>query len=167
MPIAELRAVVLDTPEPRKLAEFYRALVGGEITSDDGEWVTLRDGGLVLLSFQLAPDYQPPVWPSAEHGQQFHIDVTVDDVDRAEAEVLALGATKHEVQPPEARGVAGLPRPDRAPLLPVLGLATSPTTTPMACRTCSSGGAAPHDCQHSSSSAGRRPVADDAADLVP
>ena len=32
MPIAELRAVVLDTPEPRKLAEFYRALVGGEIT---------------------------------------------------------------------------------------------------------------------------------------
>ena len=27
MPIAELRAVVLDTPEPRKLAEFYRALV--------------------------------------------------------------------------------------------------------------------------------------------
>ena len=101
MPIAELRAVVLDTPEPRKLAEFYRALVGGEITSDDGEWVTLRDGATVLLSFQLAPDYQPPVWPSAEHGQQFHIDVSVEDVDRAEAEVLALGATKHEAQPPE------------------------------------------------------------------
>jgi hypothetical protein len=43
MPIAELRAVVLDTPEPRKLAEFYRALVGGEITYDDGEWAKLRD----------------------------------------------------------------------------------------------------------------------------
>jgi catechol-2,3-dioxygenase len=99
--IAELRAVVLDTPEPRKLAEFYRALVGGEIVDDDGEWVTLRDGATVLLSFQLAPDYQPPVWPSAERGQQFHIDVTVDDVDQAEAEVLALGATKHQVQPPE------------------------------------------------------------------
>jgi catechol-2,3-dioxygenase len=101
MTIAELRAVVLDTPEPRKLAEFYRALVGGEITYDDGEWVKLRDGDTVVLSFQLAPDYQPPVWPSAEHGQQFHIDVSVDDVDRAEAEVLDLGATKHEVQPPE------------------------------------------------------------------
>jgi hypothetical protein len=103
MPIAELRAVVLDTPEPRKLADFYRALVGGEITYDDGEWVKLRDGGTVVLSFQLATDYQPPVWPSAERGQQFHIDVTVDegDIDRAEAEVLALGATKHEVQPPE------------------------------------------------------------------
>src|SRR4029453_10184280 len=104
MPIAALRAVVLDTPEPRKLAEFYRALVGGEITYDDGEWVNLRDGATVLLSFQLAPDYQAPVWPSAEHGQQFHIDVSVDDVDRAEADVLALGATKHEVQPPEGEG---------------------------------------------------------------
>ena len=102
MPIAALRAVVLDTPEPRKLAEFYRALVGGEITYDDGEWVKLRDGDTVVLSFQLAADYRPPVWPSAEQGQQFHIDVSVDDVDRAEAEVLALGATKHEVQPPES-----------------------------------------------------------------
>jgi hypothetical protein len=99
MPIAQLRAVVLDTPEPRKLAEFYRALVGGEITYDDGEWVKLRDGASVVFSFQLAPDYQPPVWPSAEHGQQFHVDVTVDDLERAEAEVLSLGATKHDVQP--------------------------------------------------------------------
>lgn len=99
--IARLRAVVLDTPDPRGLAEFYRALVGGEITDDDGEWVTLRDGGAVKLSFQLAPDYRPPVWPSAEHGQQFHIDVTVDDIDAADAQVLALGAREHEVQPRE------------------------------------------------------------------
>ena len=49
MTIAELRAVVLDTPDPRKLAEFYRALVGGEITYDDGEWVKLRDGGFVII----------------------------------------------------------------------------------------------------------------------
>src|SRR4029450_12976854 len=30
--IATLRAVVLDCPDPRGLAAFYRALVGGEIT---------------------------------------------------------------------------------------------------------------------------------------
>jgi hypothetical protein len=82
------------------LAEFYRALVGGEIVYADDEWVNLTDGGDVKLAFQLSPDYQPPVWPSAEHGQQFHIDVTVDDVDAAEAQVLALGARKHEMQPP-------------------------------------------------------------------
>jgi Glyoxalase-like domain len=97
--IAQMRAVVLDCPDPRALAEFYRALVGGDITYADDDWVNLRDGGNVLLSFQRAPDYQAPDWPGVEHGQQFHIDVTVDDVDRAEPQVLALGARRTDLQP--------------------------------------------------------------------
>ncbi len=94
-----MRAVVLDCPDPRALAEFYRALVGGEVTYADDDWVNLRDGGNVLLSFQRVSDYQPPDWPSAQHGQQFHIDVTVDDVDQSEQQVLALGARRTELQP--------------------------------------------------------------------
>jgi len=94
-----MRAVVLDCPDPRALAEFYRGLVGGEITHADDEWVDLRDGANVLLSFQRASDYRPPDWPSGEHGQQFHLDLTVDDVDRAEDQVLALGARRTELQP--------------------------------------------------------------------
>jgi catechol-2,3-dioxygenase len=104
MTIARMRAVVLDCPEPRALADFYRELVGGEITWDDGEWVNLRDGAQVLLSFQRATDYQPPEWPNPDRPQQFHIDVTVDDVDEAERQVLALGARKHELQPGEKEG---------------------------------------------------------------
>jgi len=104
VPIAKLRSIVLDCPDPRSLAEFYRSLVGGEITHADDDWVNLRGGESVLLSFQRAPDYRPPEWPSAENPQQFHIDVTVDDVDAAEPEVLALGATKHDVQPGEEEG---------------------------------------------------------------
>jgi catechol-2,3-dioxygenase len=98
--IARMRAVVLDCPDPRALAKFYRELVGGEITDADDDWVKLRDGSEVLLSFQRSLDYQPPVWPKGGGcGQQFHIDVTVDDVDEAEKQVLALGATRHPVQP--------------------------------------------------------------------
>jgi catechol-2,3-dioxygenase len=99
--IAKMRAVALDCPEPRALAEFYRELVGGDITYADHEWVNLRDGDTVLLSFQLAPDHQPPTWPEPDRPQQFHIDVTVEEarLDEAEQKVLALGATKHEVQP--------------------------------------------------------------------
>jgi catechol-2,3-dioxygenase len=99
MAIARMRAVVLDCPDPGALAEFYRQLVGGEITYADDEWVNLRDGGDVRLSFQRAPDYRPPEWPIGERGQQFHIDVTVDDVDQAEAQVLALGAARTGLQP--------------------------------------------------------------------
>jgi hypothetical protein len=84
------------------LAEFYAGLVGGEVTVVDAEWVTLRDGGDVLLSFQKVDDHQPPDWPGHERPQQFHIDVTVDNIEQAEPEVLALGARRHESQPPEA-----------------------------------------------------------------
>ena len=62
--IAKMRAVVLDCPDPAALAEFYHALLGGDITYADDDWVNLRDGGNVLLSFQRAPDYQPPDWPA-------------------------------------------------------------------------------------------------------
>jgi catechol-2,3-dioxygenase len=99
MAIATMRAVVLDCPDPRALAEFYRALVGGEITAADDDWVALRDDDKVFLSFQRAPGYQAPDWPAAEHGQQVHLDVTVDDVDEAEQQVLALGAHCASVQP--------------------------------------------------------------------
>jgi hypothetical protein len=99
--IAKIRAVVLDCPEPRALAEFYRELVGGDITYADEEWVSLRDDDTVLLSFQLAPDYQPPTWPEPDRPQQFHLDVTVEEaqLDEAEQKVLALGARRHELQP--------------------------------------------------------------------
>jgi catechol-2,3-dioxygenase len=98
--IAKLRAVVLDCPDPVGLAEFYGALVGGEINVvDDGDWVTLRDGADVRLSFQRAEGYQPPGWPDPDRPQHFHIDVTVDEVDTAEKQVLALGATKTALQP--------------------------------------------------------------------
>lgn len=81
------------------MADFYRHLVGGEVTYADDDWVNLRDGDQVLLSFQRAPGYEPPVWPSDDGSQQFHVDVTVDDVDAAEPQVLALGATRHDTQP--------------------------------------------------------------------
>jgi hypothetical protein len=98
--IAKLRAVVLDCQDPVGLARFYGALVGGEVTEHDGgDWVTLRDGADVRLSFQRVDGYQPPDWPSGDKPQQFHIDVTVEDVDIAEKQVLALGATRHAVQP--------------------------------------------------------------------
>lgn len=53
----------------------------------------------MLLSFQRAAGYQPPDWPNPVNGQQFHLDVTVDDVDVAEEQVLDLGARRTELQP--------------------------------------------------------------------
>ncbi len=37
------------------------------------------------LAFQEVSGYVAPRWPEEEGGQQFHLDLTVDDLDRGEA----------------------------------------------------------------------------------
>ncbi|BBC33711.1 Glyoxalase family protein [Streptomyces graminofaciens] len=92
MAIAKLDVVVLDCPDPVALAGFYAEVLGGEV-SDQGDWVDLEvPGGGASLAFQEAPGFVPPEWPSADHSQQFHLDLTVEDMDAAEKAVLALGA---------------------------------------------------------------------------
>jgi catechol-2,3-dioxygenase len=102
--IARMRTVVIDCPDPAVLAEFYRRLVGGQVTSVADDWVVLEAESGHRLAFQQADEYAPPTWPTAERPQQLHLDVTIDDIDEAEPAVLAIGATRHEVQPGEADG---------------------------------------------------------------
>jgi catechol 2,3-dioxygenase-like lactoylglutathione lyase family enzyme len=103
-PIARLRTIVLDCPDPAALAAFYRELVGGEVRSISDDWVVLQADRGWRLAFQRAEDFVPPTWPYPERPQQLHLDVTVDDIEPAEAAVLAAGARKHEVQPGVAEG---------------------------------------------------------------
>jgi catechol 2,3-dioxygenase-like lactoylglutathione lyase family enzyme len=99
-PVARLQVIALDCPDPDALAAFYSAVLGARIEQgDDADWVQLapRDG--TPLAFQRVPDHRPPQWPGAEHPQQMHLDLEVDDLDAGEAAVVALGARKHDVQP--------------------------------------------------------------------
>ncbi|MFE2277332.1 VOC family protein [Streptomyces sp. NPDC059454] len=91
MSVAKVGSVVLDCADPRALADFYAGIVGGAVV-DEGEWVDLKVPGGPVLAFQASPGHVPPRWPSADGSQQFHLDLTVEDLDAAEKEVLALGA---------------------------------------------------------------------------
>ncbi|MDE1674731.1 VOC family protein [Nocardia gipuzkoensis] len=91
--VGQLRSVVLDCPEPRKLARFYRELLGGELLEDDDDWVVLVETSGRRIAFQTAPQYKPPRFPDPEASQQIHFDVLVDDIAEAEPVALALGAT--------------------------------------------------------------------------
>jgi predicted enzyme related to lactoylglutathione lyase len=97
--IAKFGAIALDCREPRELARFYASVLDLPINRDEPDWVQLTLPGQIALAFQLAPDHVPPVWPSAEHPQQMHLDLDVTDLDAAEERVVALGARKHEHQP--------------------------------------------------------------------
>ncbi len=92
--IGELRSVVLDCRDPHALAHFYSELLGWPVVRVDGDWVDIADGQGRRLSFQHAPDHQPPRWPDPGFPQQVHLDIGVRDIAEAEAEVLALGATR-------------------------------------------------------------------------
>ena len=91
--IGRLEKTVLDCPDPRALAAFYAEVLGMQVTHDDGDWVVIgREPGMRELAFQRDPDYSPPSWPDPERPQHEHLDIRVDDVEPAEAAVLALGA---------------------------------------------------------------------------
>ncbi|MFI9806195.1 VOC family protein [Streptomyces sp. NPDC052301] len=91
MALAKLGVVVLDCPDPRALAGFYAGVLGGTVEGDE-EWVDLTLPGGQALAFQRAPEHVPPVWPSGDGAQQFHLDLVVEDLDAAEKGVLELGA---------------------------------------------------------------------------
>ncbi|MFI1397301.1 VOC family protein [Streptomyces sp. NPDC020681] len=103
MTIATLGTVVLDCPDPVALGRFYAAVLGGDIEKDGEDWVNLTGAPGVPLAFQAAPGFVPPKWPAPDSSQQFHLDLTVDDLDAAEEQVLALGAKPLEADD-RARG---------------------------------------------------------------
>jgi catechol 2,3-dioxygenase-like lactoylglutathione lyase family enzyme len=93
--VGRLYSVILDCPDPRSLAAFYARLLGLRQRHADDDWVAMEDPRTGWrVNFQRAEDFQPPRWPDPAHPQQIHLDVMVDDIDAAEAEALAIGATR-------------------------------------------------------------------------
>ncbi|MEO5900361.1 MAG: VOC family protein [Ilumatobacteraceae bacterium] len=104
-PVARFSVVALDCPDPLALARFYASITGWSVRNDESawdgteDWVELVSPVGATIAFQRAADFRPPVWPSAEHPQQLHLDFDVPNLDAGEAAVLALGAAKHQFQP--------------------------------------------------------------------
>src|SRR3546814_8013960 len=105
MRISDWSSDVCSSDLPLALAEFYRSLIGGEVSydGDDPDWVVFEPEPGHRFAFQQADDYAPPTWPTGERPQQLHIDLTVDDIEVAEPAVLALGARRHAVRSEERR----------------------------------------------------------------
>jgi catechol 2,3-dioxygenase-like lactoylglutathione lyase family enzyme len=92
--IGRLHHVIIDCPDPLRLAHFYAGLLGQPITFTSPDFVVVaRADNTSGLAFQLDPDHHRPTWPDPGVPQQMHLDVMVDDVGAASAAVLALGAT--------------------------------------------------------------------------
>lgn len=98
MAIAHSPGLVIDCPDAAALAAFYGALLDWKVDGSD-DWADIRSPDGRVISFQQVDRYAAPDWPGQARPQQMHLDVVVDDLDAAEPEVVALGATKAEHQP--------------------------------------------------------------------
>jgi predicted enzyme related to lactoylglutathione lyase len=88
--IGWIREIVLDTPDPRGLAEFWAGLLGGTPVEWYPGWVTLEPPPHgQRLSFQGTGG--APAGPAA--GARMHVDVLVDDLPAAQERAIAAGAT--------------------------------------------------------------------------
>ncbi|MET7745690.1 VOC family protein [Streptomyces sp. NPDC005385] len=96
-PVGRLGSVALDCDDPRALAAFWAATLGGKITVESDGIHAVELGSLLLVAVRV-PAYRPPQWPDGTP-KQFHLDVAVTDLDKAERLALANGATKATTQP--------------------------------------------------------------------
>jgi hypothetical protein len=100
---------VLDAPDVRVLAEFYRGLLGwsyrpgdepppaGEPDPRGSDWLVLRQpGGGHQLAFQQVDGLTPSTWPDQTVPQQLHLDFELGSLEELQATydlALRLGAT--------------------------------------------------------------------------
>ncbi|MFF1281828.1 VOC family protein [Streptomyces sp. NPDC058299] len=99
-PAFRYAAVTLDCADTAELSRFYAQMFGLPVayTSEDFVFLAGKDGG-PGLGFSRVPDHRRPTWPDPAEQKQAHIEVGVDDLESAEAHLLALGATKPDHQP--------------------------------------------------------------------
>lgn len=97
---------VLDTTDCRRLAEFYRELLGlryrpgdeppTDSSPDEPDWLVLtHEDGTRQLAFQLVDRLEPTTWPEHDVPMQLHCDFTVpgvEELERHRDRALALGA---------------------------------------------------------------------------
>lgn len=97
-----LTTFTLSTSDPDRLADFYAALLGWQVTRREPDWVVLRaPDDRLALACQLEPHHVPPVWPGGPGDQQMqaHLEIQVDDLEEAGAYARSLGAVLAGHQP--------------------------------------------------------------------
>jgi len=85
---ARLVGISLDCPDPQRLADFYRELLGGHQMWSKESSVGIKVPGAVLIA-QRVDEYVPPPWPGTSI---VHLDLTADDLGAAVERAVELGA---------------------------------------------------------------------------
>jgi hypothetical protein len=99
MTVGKLWSVTLDCDDPARLGTFWAEMLGGTVAYTSDQFVGVELPGGLWLGAYFVPDHTPAKWPEGDVVKQFHLDISVEDMDVAERRAVELGATKSEHQP--------------------------------------------------------------------
>ncbi len=89
--------MTIDCADPRPVAEFWAAMLGGEVTfTAIGNGLVRSDS--ISVAAMRVDDYVAPTWPAGDIPKQLHLDLGVADLDAAQTEAVRLGARPASVQ---------------------------------------------------------------------
>jgi hypothetical protein len=91
-------AISLDCADPIPLSTFWARLLGGEVLRATDDVAIVKVDRMLLLVAMRVENYEPPTWPEGPVPKQAHIDIDVDDLDRAAKRAVSLGAVQAESQ---------------------------------------------------------------------
>jgi len=94
---ARLGLTAIDCSDPAVLADFWAALLGGEVAHRNDEFHAVKVGGDWVVAVKVQ-DYKMPTWPDSTVPKQMHLHLKVDDLDAAQADAVRLGARLATVQ---------------------------------------------------------------------
>jgi hypothetical protein len=85
--------IVFDAADVGAESAFWAAMFDGNVVDDDAEFHCVLDAnGSWIVGVQRAPNHTPPEWPDGSPQQQIHLDLHVEEPQRAHDEAIALGA---------------------------------------------------------------------------
>src|ERR1017187_2590390 len=91
MAIARLGLTAIDCSDPSVLADFWAALLGGEVKHRNDEFHAVKVDGDWLVDVEVR-DYTTPTGPDSTVPKQMHLHLKVDDLDAAQTDAVRLGA---------------------------------------------------------------------------
>jgi catechol 2,3-dioxygenase-like lactoylglutathione lyase family enzyme len=97
--LATLAAITLDCSDVKKMSDFYSQALDFKVIWSDDNVAYLQGADTIRLGLQRVDGYTAPSWPTQQVPQQSHLDLSVQDVAVAEAEMVKLGATVATEQP--------------------------------------------------------------------
>ena len=92
----------IDSADPARLARFYAAALGWEVTDSDDNYGMVEGNG-IKIGFGEVERCRPAPWPDEAGVKHFQLDLQVDDLDEATESLSAIGASQPDFQPGAGR----------------------------------------------------------------